>query len=423
MLLLHDCGGPWPAGAGWQAGSRLAVEPRPAFRATAPTDVPAALDTLDLRLRSRRGAGGRPETGLVLLAAYEALAAGRASAVRDEGHALLEAYEVDASLSFPVNGPAYLAARDGAGAAAVADRLAQALEARPEAAPPSVGGPPATAPRTSLPRERYLATVRRVLEAIRQGEVYQANLCQRFDVAHAVDPWELFRAAAAATPAPRAAFVEHGARALVSLSPETFLVVDPGGERIVTRPIKGTRRRGPTAAEDRRAREALWGSAKDQAELLMIVDLERNDLSRVCSAGSVRVPRRAELESYATVHHLVAQVEGRLRPGVEPSEIVRATFPGGSISGAPKRRAMDLLAELEPVARDLFTGCLLWFGDDGSLESSILIRSPCCHAGRVTIGAGGGIVADSDPEQEWREANDKARALTRLLGFEPEEAR
>ena len=154
----------------------------------------------------------------------------------------------------------------------------------------------------------------------------------------------------------------------------------------------------------------------------MIVDLERNDLSRVCVAGSVEVPELAALRSYPAVHHLVAHVRGRLGRGVGVSELLRATFPGGSITGAPKIRAMEILRSLEPVPRGLFTGSLCWFGDDGTLDSSILIRSWVFGRDRAWLGAGGGIVADSDPEQEWQESNHKARALARVLGFEPEEA-
>jgi para-aminobenzoate synthetase component 1 len=154
----------------------------------------------------------------------------------------------------------------------------------------------------------------------------------------------------------------------------------------------------------------------------MIVDLERNDLGRVCRAGSIEVPDLAALRSYATVHHLVACVRGRLREDAGPAEVLRATFPGGSITGAPKLRAMEILAELEPVRRGFYTGCFLWFGDDGTMQSNILIRTVVLAKGHAHIGAGGGIVADSDPESEWRESNQKARVLAQALGFAPEEA-
>jgi anthranilate synthase component 1 len=154
----------------------------------------------------------------------------------------------------------------------------------------------------------------------------------------------------------------------------------------------------------------------------MIVDVLRNDLGRIARTGSVRVPELLTLRSYAAVHHLVARVVAELRAGVTPGELLAAVFPGGSITGAPKERAIALLGEIEPCPRGLYTGCLLWFDDDGSMASSILIRSAIVTGRRAFIGAGGGIVADSDPEAEWSEANAKARALTRALGFEPEEA-
>jgi para-aminobenzoate synthetase component 1 len=154
----------------------------------------------------------------------------------------------------------------------------------------------------------------------------------------------------------------------------------------------------------------------------MIVDLERNDVGRICKAGSVHVPHLASLRSYPALHHLVAEVRGMLRDDVLPSDLLRATFPGGSITGAPKIRAMQILRDIEPVARDFYTGSLFWFGDDGTLDSSILIRTAILTEGKAFVGAGGGVVADSVPEGEWREANDKARALLRVFGASPEEA-
>jgi para-aminobenzoate synthetase component 1 len=206
----------------------------------------------------------------------------------------------------------------------------------------------------------------------------------------------------------------------VSASPETFLRVRDG--RVETYPIKGTRRRGATPEEDRAAARDLAGSEKDRAELAMIVDVERNDLARLCVPGSVRASE-ARIEELPTVHHLVATVEGRLRAAVGPSALLRAAFPGGSISGAPKLRALAVLRDIEPAARGFFTGSLLWFGDDGSVDSSILIRTATFDATEVTIGAGGGIVADSHPESEWEESNHKVRHLAAALGFEPEQAR
>jgi para-aminobenzoate synthetase component 1 len=215
--------------------------------------------------------------------------------------------------------------------------------------------------------------------------------------------------------------VEVPGLALASASPEVFVDVDASG-RIETRPIKGTRPRALTPADDERAAAALLASAKDRAELVMIVDVLRNDLGRVARIGSVEVLELSSLRSYAAVHHLVARVVAELRTGVTPAELLRSVFPGGSITGAPKQRAVELLREIEPCPRGFYTGCLFWFDDDGSMASSILIRSAIVTGGFAQVGAGGGIVADSDPEAEWSEANAKARALTRALGFEPEEA-
>jgi anthranilate/para-aminobenzoate synthase component I len=260
-----------------------------------------------------------------------------------------------------------------------------------------------------------------VKQYIARGDVYQANLTQRFDAPFAADPWELYRSLAAATPAPRSAYIEVPGLALVSASPEMFVDVDAGGVA-ETRPIKGTRPRGATPREDAQAAAELLASTKDRAELVMIVDVLRNDLGRISSIGTVAVPELLALRSFAAVHHLVARVVSKLRDDVTPSALVAAVFPGGSVTGAPKERAIELLGELEPCPRGLYTGSLFWFDDDGSTASSILIRSAVVTAGRVHIGAGGGVVADSDPEAEWSEANAKARALTRALGFDPEEA-
>jgi anthranilate/para-aminobenzoate synthase component I len=276
--------------------------------------------------------------------------------------------------------------------------------------------------RTSLPREAYLRSVRRIRQWIFDGEIYQANLCQRFEGTYVGDELALYGQLVHRSPAPLSAFVDTGDLALASVSPEIFIRVDPA-DLISTHPIKGTRPRGADPEEDRLRREELLASAKDRAELLMIVDLERNDLGRICRTGTVVVPELARLRSYAQVHHLVARVEGRLQPGTGPGDWIGATFPGGSITGAPKIRAMELLEELEPARRSFFTGSLFWFGDDGRTDSSILIRTLELRRGRFYLGAGGGVVADSDPEGEWMESNHKIAALAAALSFDPEEAR
>jgi aminodeoxychorismate synthase component I len=276
-------------------------------------------------------------------------------------------------------------------------------------------------PRTSLPRDDYLRAVGTVQHHIVRGNIYQANLCQRFSVGYEGKPLDLFDELSASTAAPHSAFIRTPDFSIASLSPETFLRMRSTAE-LETWPIKGTRPRGGTDESDLAAASELQSSAKDRAELVMIVDLERNDLSRVCEPGTVRVSELARLRSYATVHHLVAGVHGTLRDDVDVEALVRATFPGGSITGAPKLRAMEILHGLEPVRRGFFTGSLFWFGDDGSLDSSILIRTLVFNGRQAFLGAGGGVVADSDAEQEWRESNHKARALAAALGFDPEEA-
>ena len=273
-----------------------------------------------------------------------------------------------------------------------------------------------------LGREHYLQAVRSIKHHIECGDVYQANLCQHFTAPYRGDECRLFDELSRAMPAPRAAFVGMQDFSIASVSPEIFLRGDPNGH-IETWPIKGTRSRDADPVLDDEASRELLASAKDRAELLMIVDLERNDLGRVCEVGSISVRKLASLQSFATVHHLVACVEGRLRRDVGLSELLRATFPGGSISGAPKIRARQILDELEGSPRGFFTGVLCWLGDDGTFDSSILIRTLVFTGGQVHLGAGGGIVADSDPEQEWHESNLKARAPAAALGFAPEEAR
>jgi para-aminobenzoate synthetase component 1 len=404
--LLLDGTGEEP---GWNVGPLLAVDPR--HRCYAAHEIATGLAELERIVARRRATGGRAETGVAALLGYELF---NPRAGTRPAAAPLVTLEVDRSLRFLGDDRALYSSVDDEGPEAVIERLGR----EPERSVPISA---VRAPDTSLPRDCYLKAVDRVQDHIGCGDIYQANLCQRFEVACAGDPLAGYEKMARATPAPRSAFLETPELALASLSPEIFLTGDPRG-RVATYPIKGTRARGATAEADRQAAQALLDSEKDRAELLMIVDLERNDLSRVCRAGSVVVPELVELHSYPAVHHLVARVEGELREGVGLAEMLRATFPGGSISGAPKIRAMEILRELEPAARDTFTGSLIWFGDDGSLDSSILIRSWLFAGSRGYLGAGGGIVADSEPEAEWRESNHKARALAQAVGFDPEEA-
>jgi len=284
--------------------------------------------------------------------------------------------------------------------------------------PPRGGGrsrafePPATV--SLVDQAAYERRVRRVLEYIAAGDCYQVNLAHRVEAPLPNPPEELFARLQAASPAPYAAYLDCGDHQVLSSSPELFLRVESG--RVVTRPIKGTRPRGGTSAEDAARAAELLASAKDRAELLMIVDLERNDLGRVCDYGSVRVPELAALESFAQVHHLVATVEGRLRGDVTPLEALRAAFPGGSITGAPKIRAMEIIEELEPVRRGIYTGAIGWVDGCGRAEWSIAIRTMVVQGGRVTFHVGGGIVADSDPAAEYRETLAKAQGMLAALG-------
>jgi len=268
-------------------------------------------------------------------------------------------------------------------------------------------------------RDGYAAAVERILDYIRAGDIYQANFTQRFlgRLAPGVQPWDVYRRLRPRTAAPFSAFlnVGHG-RCIASGSPERFLRLEAGG-RIETRPIKGTRPRGATPEQDEALAAQLLGSEKDRAENLMIVDLLRNDLSRVAEMGSVRVPSLCALESYRTVHHLTSVVEARLRPGLGPVDLLRAGFPGGSITGAPKIRAMEIIHELEPARRGPYCGSVAWIGWDGAMDSSIVIRTLAMADGWVQAQAGGGIVADSDPMAEYEESLTKARAL--LLALDP----
>jgi para-aminobenzoate synthetase component 1 len=270
--------------------------------------------------------------------------------------------------------------------------------------------------RSSFTYGGYLDAVRRVREYILAGDIFQTNLSQRFEAPLTEPPWDLYRRMRVRNAAPFAAFFEAPEVSIVSASPERFLCVDDAGH-VETRPIKGTMPRGFGPEHDGALGQALSESAKDRAENLMIVDLMRNDLSRVCSPGTVRVPELFALEHYATVHHLVSTVVGQLAPGRDALDLLRAAFPGGSITGAPKVRAMEIIAELEPSQRSVYCGSLGYCSVTGALDTSIAIRTVIAPAGRgrAYFGAGGGIVADSDPEQEYRETLHKARGMIDAL--------
>ncbi len=267
-------------------------------------------------------------------------------------------------------------------------------------------------------REEYLRSVAQVREYILAGDIFQANLSQRFVAPWAGDPFAFYRRLIASNPAPFSAFFRGDDFAIASASPERFLSVDAAGN-VETRPIKGTRPRGATPAEDRRFAGELLASEKDRAENVMIVDLLRNDLSKVCRPGSIDVPALCALESHPTVHHLESIVTGRLEGEHTAVDLLRAAFPGGSITGAPKVRAMEILTELEPTARGVYCGTIGWFGLTGAMDSSIAIRTVTMQGARAYFHAGGGIVADSDPALEYQETLDKAAGIRQAFGSAP----
>jgi para-aminobenzoate synthetase component I len=300
--------------------------------------------------------------------------------------------------------------RAAARAEAVAARLAGAAPPPPPAAPAS---PPAVDP--GIGRAEYADAVRRVVGYILAGDAFQVNLSRRLRtrLPEGMGALDLFRRLQAVSPAPFGAWLRAGDLALASSSPERFLAVRGG--RVETRPIKGTRPRGATAAEDAALAGALRASDKDRAENVMIVDLLRNDLSRVCRDGSIAVPVLCGLERFATVWHLVSTVTGELRPGQDALDLLRACFPGGSISGAPKLRAREIIAELEPVPRGPYCGALGWIGWDGDMDTSIVIRTLAVRGRDVVAGVGGGVTAGSSPAAEYDETVVKARGLLAAL--------
>ncbi|HSL97865.1 MAG TPA: anthranilate synthase component I family protein [Candidatus Deferrimicrobiaceae bacterium] len=326
------------------------------------------------------------------------------------------------------HGRAWLAAR------AVDDRI-DALEARlawarerllaPAATDGAAAEPSGREPlslRSGLDRAAFEAGVEAVRAEIARGEIYQANLTRRLETPWRNDPWPLYRRLRTGDPALFAAYLDLGRgaatgapRAIISASPEPFLGLARHG-RAATDPIKGTRPRGRDREADRRLACELLASAKDRAENVMIVDVLRNDLGRVCVPGSVRVPRLCRLERTAAVQHLVSTVTGRLRTELGPFDLLAASFPGGSITGAPKIRAMEILERLEPVRRGPYTGAAGWIGADGAMQTSILIRTFVADGARLSLHVGGGITWRSDPAEEWAETVAKARGPLSAVG-------
>ena len=267
---------------------------------------------------------------------------------------------------------------------------------------------------SNMTQQEYLRSVERIARYIRDGDVYQVNFSQRFARPFAGRPVDLFHWQSRHNPSPYAAYIDAGRFQIVSASPEMFVSIRDS--HIQTKPIKGTRRRfrpGERHSEQRNAEnlEGLLRSAKEQAELNMIVDLERNDIARICEPGTRRVIQPRTIETYPTVFHAVATIGGRLRRDVRFADVLKAIFPGGSITGAPKIRAMEIIDELEPTCRGVYTGSIGFIGLDGTVCLNIAIRTVIIAAHKAFVQTGGGIVADSDPEAEWEETITKARAL------------
>ena len=270
--------------------------------------------------------------------------------------------------------------------------------------------------RSSFTHRGYLDAVTRVREYIVAGDIFQANVSQRLEAPLRESTWSLYQRLRTLNPAPFSAYLAFEELHVLSASPERFLRLD-AARRVEARPIKGTRPRGIHPAHDAALGRALADSAKDRAENLMIVDLLRNDLSRVCAPSSVRVPELFALEHYSTVHHLVSTITGELEDGRDAVDLLTSTFPGGSITGAPKVRAMEIIAELEPSRRGVYCGSIGYISTTGVMDTSIVIRTYQAIGDTVYFSVGGGIVADSDPEQEYRETLDKARALIDALAL------
>lgn len=294
-----------------------------------------------------------------------------------------------------------------------------ALTQRPPVSSCSSAIPPVAHIQSNFTRIRYESVVRDTIAQIHQGNFYQANITRKFfgEFAATPDSFALFYALCEASPAPYSAYIRHGSTAIVSSSPECFLTISPTG-LITTRPIKGSARRGKTKEEDETIRHALKTSSKNHAENLMIVDLMRNDLSQISAPDSVAVTERAGLYSYATIHHLISTVTAQKKPSARAVDVVRACFPPGSMTGAPKIAAMQWCALHEPQERGVYSGAIGWLGPGDCCDFSVVIRTLILDGSRFEFQVGGGIVADSTPEEEWRETLIKARGILKAIGLD-----
>ena len=288
-----------------------------------------------------------------------------------------------------------------------------AARARLSAPDPAVAGFHAGPARPRTSADRYRADVQRVLDWIAAGDIFQANLSHRLEAPFTGDPWALYAALTARNPAPFSAFLEGDGLAIASVSPERFLKL--AGREVTARPIKGTLARGADAADDAARRDALAASVKDRAENLMIVDLMRNDLGRVAQTGSVAVDRLFEIEAHPSVWQMVSTVRARLRDGVGPAELLRACWPPGSMTGAPKVRAMEIIETLEPVRRGPYAGAIGYFDAGGAMDLSVVIRTAVIAGGQAMVQVGGAVVSDSTPQAELDETYAKGRLLLQAL--------
>ncbi len=273
----------------------------------------------------------------------------------------------------------------------------------------------------SDPPEAFEKGVERILAYIKAGDVFQVNLSRRWQAkSHArIDPLSLYHSLRRANPAPFAGYAKLPGGSIVSSSPERL--VAKRGQRVETRPIAGTRPRGQSAEDDENLIKELASNLKERAEHIMLIDLERNDLGRVCVSGSIEVDELMVVESYEHVHHIVSNVSGELRSDATVTDLIRAVFPGGTITGCPKVRCMEIIAELEGVGRSFYTGAIGYLGRNGALDLNILIRSVCVHDDTLSFRTGAGIVADSHPSAELKETEFKARGLIRALDIEAHE--
>ena len=272
--------------------------------------------------------------------------------------------------------------------------------------------------RPGMERDDWIGRVQKARDYIAAGDIYQVNLTHTMNAPWRGDAGSFYGRLRAVSPAPFSCFIRLGDTEVLSASPECFLRIED--RRIITRPIKGTRPRLPQPDDDAASISDLLASPKERAELIMITDLERNDLGQVCEYGSVRVTGLCELETFAQVHHLVSTVEGTLRPEISPVQAVRACYPGGSITGAPKKRAREIIEELEPVPRGIYTGALGFFHWDGRAVFNIAIRTLVIRDGYASYGVGAGIVADSDPALEYEETLHKAAGLLAAISHSPQ---